>query len=196
MISISEADSFSLVFPNFIVQPWRLLCFVSTPLNLSKPTKLSPSEKKMKRKYCFLTSGFIHTKQFSTCAPHCPSLIWLCNQSMGERCSASLTQLYCRSLGFSQACGQKALDGTVDMILCSEPFFIYLLSTNIHLIIAIPLLAAYQNAAARVLTRTNRFEHITPILTYLHWLSVEQRIDFKMLLLVFKSEWFSSVLCH
>ena len=36
-----------------------------------------------------------------------------------------------------------------------------------------------QNAAARVLTKTKQFEHITPILKSLHWLPVGQRIDYK-----------------
>lgn len=44
-----------------------------------------------------------------------------------------------------------------------------------------------QNAAARILTRTKRTDHITPILKSLHWLPVSYRIDFKALLLVFKS---------
>ena len=44
-----------------------------------------------------------------------------------------------------------------------------------------------QNAAARVLTKTRKFDHITPILRSLHWLPVSYRIDFKALLLVFKS---------
>ncbi|KAL2089214.1 hypothetical protein ACEWY4_016113 [Coilia grayii] len=44
-----------------------------------------------------------------------------------------------------------------------------------------------QNAAARVLTRTKRSNHITPVLRSLHWLPVSYRIDFKALLLVFKS---------
>ncbi|KAL2097497.1 hypothetical protein ACEWY4_006704 [Coilia grayii] len=44
-----------------------------------------------------------------------------------------------------------------------------------------------QNAAARVLTRTKRSDHITPVLRSLHWLLVSYRIDFKALLLVFKS---------
>src|SRR4029434_8320273 len=44
-----------------------------------------------------------------------------------------------------------------------------------------------QNAAARVLTKTKRTDHITHILKYLHWLPVSYRIDFKALLLVFKS---------
>ena len=44
-----------------------------------------------------------------------------------------------------------------------------------------------QNAAARVLTKTKKFEHITPILRSLHWLPVCQRIEFKVLLIVYKS---------
>ena len=44
-----------------------------------------------------------------------------------------------------------------------------------------------QNAAARVLSRTKRTEHITPVLKSLHWLPVSYRIDFKVLLLVYKS---------
>ena len=44
-----------------------------------------------------------------------------------------------------------------------------------------------QNAAARVLTNTKRVDHISPVLNSLHWLPVGQRIDFKVLLLVFKS---------
>ncbi|MDG2555395.1 reverse transcriptase domain-containing protein, partial [Vibrio parahaemolyticus] len=43
-----------------------------------------------------------------------------------------------------------------------------------------------QNSAARVLTRTRGREHITPVLKSLHWLPVRFRIDFKVLLLVFK----------
>uniref|UniRef100_A0A672L323 Reverse transcriptase domain-containing protein n=1 Tax=Sinocyclocheilus grahami TaxID=75366 RepID=A0A672L323_SINGR len=44
-----------------------------------------------------------------------------------------------------------------------------------------------QNAAARILTRTRKSEHITPVLRSLHWLPVIFRIDFKVLLLVYKS---------
>ena len=45
-----------------------------------------------------------------------------------------------------------------------------------------------QNAAARVWTRTKRYEHITPVLKSLHWLLVSHRIDFKSLLMVYKSQ--------
>lgn len=44
-----------------------------------------------------------------------------------------------------------------------------------------------QNAAARLLTGTRRRDHITPVLASLHWLPVRQRIDFKVLLFVFKA---------
>ncbi|XP_068573506.1 uncharacterized protein, partial [Cebidichthys violaceus] len=44
-----------------------------------------------------------------------------------------------------------------------------------------------QNAAARVLTKTKKVDHITPVLRSLHWLPVQQRIDFKILLLVYKA---------
>lgn len=44
-----------------------------------------------------------------------------------------------------------------------------------------------QNAAARVLTRTRKFDHISPILSSLHWLPVKFRIDYKILLLTYKS---------
>src|SRR4029434_11047082 len=44
-----------------------------------------------------------------------------------------------------------------------------------------------QNSAARVLTRTRKSEHITPVLHSLHWLPINQRIIFKVLLLVHKA---------
>ena len=48
------------------------------------------------------------------------------------------------------------------------------------------MLQLLQNSAARVLTRTRGREHITPVLKSLHWLPVCFRIDFKVLLVVFK----------
>ena len=44
-----------------------------------------------------------------------------------------------------------------------------------------------QNAAARLLTGTRKHESITPILFKLHWLPVKFRIDFKILLFVYKA---------
>ncbi|KAF7710058.1 hypothetical protein HF521_008930, partial [Silurus meridionalis] len=44
-----------------------------------------------------------------------------------------------------------------------------------------------QNAAARVLTRSKKYDHITPILSSLHWLPVKFRLDYKLLLLTYKA---------
>ena len=43
-----------------------------------------------------------------------------------------------------------------------------------------------QNAAARLVCTVSRYDHITPSLINLHWLSVTHRIDFKMAMLVQK----------
>ena len=43
------------------------------------------------------------------------------------------------------------------------------------------------NAAARVITKTPRSEHITPSLIYLHWLPVKQRCEFKTLTMWYNS---------
>ena len=42
------------------------------------------------------------------------------------------------------------------------------------------------NSAPRVIARSRKFDHITPLLIELHWLPVEQRIIFKILLFTFK----------
>ena len=43
-----------------------------------------------------------------------------------------------------------------------------------------------QNASARIITRSKRHDHITPVLYKLHWLPVHLRIHFKILLTMFK----------
>ena len=44
-----------------------------------------------------------------------------------------------------------------------------------------------QNSAARVVTMWPKREHITPVLADLHWLPIEQRIQFKILLYTYKA---------
>jgi len=51
---------------------------------------------------------------------------------------------------------------------------------------SISYLQLLQNSAARVLTRTRGREHITPVLKSLHWLPVCFRIEFKVILVVYK----------
>ncbi len=43
-----------------------------------------------------------------------------------------------------------------------------------------------QNAAARVLTRTRKYDHISPVLSTLHWLPIKHRIYFKIVLIIIK----------
>ena len=42
------------------------------------------------------------------------------------------------------------------------------------------------NTAARILTRTKKCEHISPIIQSLHWLPISKRIDYKILVLTYK----------
>ncbi len=44
-----------------------------------------------------------------------------------------------------------------------------------------------QNAAARVLTRSRKYDHITPILQSLHWLPIKLCISYKIVLLAYKA---------
>ena len=44
-----------------------------------------------------------------------------------------------------------------------------------------------QNAAAKIITKSKKFDHVTLLLRQLHWLLICKRITFKVLLLVYKS---------
>ncbi len=44
-----------------------------------------------------------------------------------------------------------------------------------------------QNSAARLITRTRKNDHITPILYHLHWLPVSLCINYKLLIFTYKS---------
>ena len=45
-----------------------------------------------------------------------------------------------------------------------------------------------QNAAARLVTDTRKYDHITPVLRDLHWLPIRQRIVFKLATMVYKCQ--------
>ena len=44
-----------------------------------------------------------------------------------------------------------------------------------------------QNSAARIVTNTSKYDHITPVLYKLHWLPVRYRIHYKIILTTFKA---------
>ena len=50
-----------------------------------------------------------------------------------------------------------------------------------------PITTGFQNQAARILTKTPRRDHITEVLIDLHWLRIEERIVYKLLILTFKA---------
>ena len=49
------------------------------------------------------------------------------------------------------------------------------------------LLQHVQNVAARIITRTKKYDHTKPVLKQLHWLPVNQHINYKILLLTYKT---------
>ncbi len=59
-----------------------------------------------------------------------------------------------------------------------------------------------QNAAARVLTRTRKYDHISPVMSTLHWLPIKHYIDLKILLITYKAlnglapQYLSELLSH
>ena len=48
-------------------------------------------------------------------------------------------------------------------------------------------LQRFQNQCARILTKSQRREHITPVLKSLHWLKIQDRITYKIFMLTYKS---------
>ncbi len=59
-----------------------------------------------------------------------------------------------------------------------------------------------QNAVARVLTSTRKYEHISPVLSTLRWLPIKHCIDFKILFIIYKAlnglapQYLSELLSH
>ena len=51
----------------------------------------------------------------------------------------------------------------------------------------INMLQLVLNTAARVVTHTRKYDHITPVLVRLHWLPISYRITFKILLIIYKA---------
>lgn len=48
-------------------------------------------------------------------------------------------------------------------------------------------LQTIQNTAVRIILRTRKYDHITPVLVKLHWLPIERRIQYKLILQTFKA---------
>lgn len=73
-----------------------------------------------------------------------------------------------------------------------QAFVISKLDQNNALLIGSPKsltskLQSVQNAACKLICGIKKYDHVTPSLIELHWLPIEQRVKFKVLLLCFKS---------
>ena len=95
--------------------------------------------------------------------------------------------LHLRNIGkirpyLTESCTEKLIHAFVSSKLDSNNGLLYGTPKD-----KLDRLQRVQNAAARLVTRTRKYDHITPVLQSLHWLPVHQRIHYKILLLTFKS---------
>ena len=74
----------------------------------------------------------------------------------------------------------------------NPPIFLHVIDFCNSLLYGIPKcllgkLHCVQNTAARLVTSSSKYNHITPLLMQLHWLPIAERIKFKIVLLTFKA---------
>ncbi len=110
-------------------------------------------------------------------------------------CYADDTQLYISSRPGETHQIEKLMECIVDIKNCNA----LLGGCSARLINKLQMV---QNAAARVLTRTRKYEHISPVLSTLHWLPTKHSIDFRILLIIYKAlnglapQYLSELLSH
>ena len=95
--------------------------------------------------------------------------------------------LYLRTIGRIRNCLTKAATVTlVHAFIASKLDHMNALLYGIPKLL-ISKLQKIQNNAARIVSRCKTRDHITPILADLHWLPVEKRVEYKILLLTYKA---------
>ena len=108
-----------------------------------------------------------------TLQPHIFALVWSCNW---QRRRISQLKKYITT---------EAAEKLIHAFISSR------LDTGNSLLFSLPeyqihRLQRVHNTAARILTLTRKYDHITPILESLHWLPVQSRITFKLLTLTYR----------
>ena len=94
--------------------------------------------------------------------------------------------MYRRGRGFESRSGLNVFQALINCVHnCDD-------QSCLHILFGLPSyqiekLQRVQNPAARLVTRTKKSEHISPVLYDLHWLTVKNRIIFKILLITFKA---------
>ena len=73
----------------------------------------------------------------------------------------------------------------VRAVISSRPDYCSALYSGINQTPSLSMLQLVQNVAARLVTRTRKFEHITPVLAALHWLLVRFRLNFEIFRFIF-----------
>ena len=97
------------------------------------------------------------------------------------------TNYHLRSIGkISKYRSKSAIETLIHALITSR------LDNNNVLLYGLPekdinRLQRVLNNAARILTHTRKYDHITPVLKKLHWLPISLRIVFKILLITYKS---------
>ena len=107
------------------------------------------------------------------------------DKHISEVCQKSYFQL--RSIAaIRPLLSRKAAESLIHSLITSRLDFSNSLLAGLPAV-SLNRLQAVQNAAARLLTGLRKYDHITPVLSDLHWLPVKDRIEFKIILLTFKA---------
>ncbi len=101
-----------------------------------------------------------------------------------NKCKAAFKQLY-NLRRIRKYLSQEATEMLVHSFIFSHIDYCNALLYNLPKY-QIAKLQRIQNMAAKLILRQPKFSHVTPLLIQLHWLPVEQRIQFKLLILTFK----------
>ncbi|XP_062585577.1 uncharacterized protein LOC134247212 [Saccostrea cucullata] len=83
--------------------------------------------------------------------------------------------------------GKTSISASNDSIRNLGAHFTPQMDMEKHVNTVLNKLQRVQNTAARIITKTPRHDHITPVLKELHWLPICQRIDYKVLLYTYKA---------
>ena len=98
-----------------------------------------------------------------------------------KSCNAELRSIGQARKFLTTAAAEKALHAFLSSRLDNGNALLYGLPD-----FQIQRLQRIQNTVARILTRTKKHEHISPVIKSLHWLSISKRIELKILTLTYK----------
>ena len=137
--------------------------------------------------YCFLSmlANFLRSSNQIFLIPIVMQLTRNCISCLDQETIWRRPSCEVRNLGTGFDSNRSVTESLVNVFITSRIDYcnslLYVLP-NSHIM----KLQRVQNEAARLVTGTPRFCHVTPLLFHLHWLPISYRIKFKILLLTFK----------